>query len=120
MTTSAASMLLDLAPALSSLNISTSASAAARKPASLNSSVSFRGNWNGLRAGGVQVGGASTWRSLKKELGVRVRVCAVAELFESEVLGTDEEEGSAEEAPVKTVKPKTGKRALILKSDRVS
>jgi len=64
------------------------------------------------------VGGARTWRSLKKELGVRGRVCAVAELFESEVLGTDEEEGSAEEAPVKTVKPKTGKRALILKSDR--
>lgn len=46
-------------------------------------------------------------------------MCAVAELFESEVLGTQEEGDVAEEAPVKTVKPKTGKAALLLKRDRV-
>jgi len=64
---------------------------------------------------------ARTWRDVKKEVGnARGRVCAVAELFESEVLGDAEEEGSVAEAPVKTVKPKTGKAALPLKSDRVS
>jgi len=64
-------------------------------------------------------GSARAWRDVKKEVGnARARVCAVAELFESEVLGEAEEEGSVAEAPVKTVKPKTGKAALPLKSDR--
>jgi len=64
---------------------------------------------------------ARKWSDLKREVrgGARARVCAVAELFESEVLG-DGAEAEEETTPVKTVKPKTGKAALILKSDRVS
>lgn len=66
------------------------------------------------------MGSSRTWRDLKREVGgARARVCAVAELFESEVLGSQED--LVEETPViKTVKPKTGKAALVLKSDRVS
>ena len=70
--------------------------------------------------GGLQVGGPRAWRELRKEVCGRARVCAVAEVFESEVLGTQEDGASSEEAPVKTVKPKTGKAALPLKRDRVS
>jgi large subunit ribosomal protein L1 len=107
MATSAASMLLEF----SSLNVAASASAAHKTRVSQSDRVSSR---NGLRIGGLQ---ARTWRELKKEVSGRARVCAVADLFESELLGIPEE-GAAEEAPAKTTKPKTGKAALLLKSDR--
>jgi hypothetical protein len=97
----------------SSLNVAASASAAHKTRVSQSDRVSSR---NGLRIGGLQ---ARTWRELKKEVSGRARVCAVADLFESELLGIPEE-GAAEEAPAKTTKPKTGKAALLLKSDRVS
>lgn len=114
MATSAASMLLEF----SSLNVAASASAAHKTGVSQSDRVS---SWNGLRIGGLRIGGlqARTWRELKKEVSGRARVCAVADLFESELLGLPEEgAGAAEEAPAKTTKPKTGKAALLLKSDR--
>lgn len=114
MSTSAASMLLEF----SALNVAAHKSTVVAQ----SSGGGSRGSWNGLRAG-VQVGGggARAWREVKREVGSRARVCAVAELFESEVLGTDGEGAVAEEeAVVKAVKPKTGKAALLLKRDRVS
>ncbi|KAG0554003.1 hypothetical protein KC19_12G055300 [Ceratodon purpureus] len=114
MATSAASMLLEF----SSLTVAASASAHKGGVSTTAGGSSRVSSWNGLRSGGLQVGASRTWRDVKREVSGRARVCAVAELFESEVLGTDEEGAPAEEAPVKTVKPKTGKAALLLKSDR--
>lgn len=117
MTTSAASMLLEF----SSLSVAASGAAVNKSGGVPQSSgVSSRVSWSGLRAGGLQVGGVKTWRDVKKVVGAKARVCAVAELFESEVLGSEGDGAEAAEAPVKAVKPKTGKAALPLKSDRVS
>lgn len=116
-TSAAASSMLQLE--FSSLHVTAAASKNASSVASPSCKVV---SWSGLRTKGLQqVGSSRSWRELKQEVRSRARVCAVAELFESEVLGTEgegEEGAVAEEAPVKTVKPKTGKAALLLKSDR--
>lgn len=119
-TSAAASSMLQLE--FSSLHVTAAASKNVSSVASPSCKVV---SWSGLRTKGLQqVGSSRSWRELKQEVRSRARVCAVAELFESEVLGTDGdaegEAAAAEEAPVKTVKPKTGKAALLLKSDRVS
>uniref|UniRef100_A0A7I4CNM7 Ribosomal protein n=1 Tax=Physcomitrium patens TaxID=3218 RepID=A0A7I4CNM7_PHYPA len=120
MATAAASMLLEF----SSLHVAASASATHRNgSASQSNGVSSRVSWSGLWTGGGVPSGVARgcqWRDVKKDVEGRARVCAVAELFESEVLGTEDEGAALEDAPVKSVKPKTGKAALPLKSDRVS
>uniref|UniRef100_A0A7I4CD16 Ribosomal protein n=1 Tax=Physcomitrium patens TaxID=3218 RepID=A0A7I4CD16_PHYPA len=118
MATAAASMLLEF----SSLHVAASASATHRNgSASQSNGVSSRVSWSGLWTGGGVPSGVARgcqWRDVKKDVEGRARVCAVAELFESEVLGTEDEGAALEDAPVKSVKPKTGKAALPLKSDR--
>lgn len=110
-------MLLDVAPALSSLTLG------AAKATSTKNNASVRPFPAGLarQCGGRALAGGRTWQSVRRQVSGRARLVAVAELFpslESEVLGEDGED--VEEKPAAAVKPKTGKAALLLKRDRVS
>lgn len=109
-------MLLDVAPALSSLTLG-----AAKATSTKNASVRPFPAGLARPCGGRALAGGRTWQSVRRQVSGRARLAAVAELFpslESEVLGEDGED--VEEKPAVVVKPKTGKAALLLKRDRVS